>query len=184
MSILTCYSCSNSDNLKQKNETDTVMNSCDLSAGAIFLDKYVICGDDTIPYPQDLALNQEYVFSALKSDTNYQLKVKRTSNTAVYYALNYRIADLVAIERSGNAKLPDDFFYTSKRDTKRKDSADYASYWYFNEDKGCHVGIRIGIEPNKKNNINASVNFICDDKNKHLLNIDNCPTLKLQKERQ
>lgn len=143
------------------------------------IDNYLITGNDTTYFPEDLTLDKETTFVANKEGNKYLLTVKRTNLTNLQYEFKLIDNDNGIIDRkSGEAILSSGFFLASEIDFETETGNDYGSYEYGDESNGCRFSARIRSGKDDQGKLRAKVKYSCDDANKKAVTLDECPVLR------
>lgn len=171
----------------------------------ILADNYILNNYDydTAYFPEDLQLGKETKFSGIKDNFiyhitkhtgsekdykeltkrnyKYLLSLTRTNLTNVNYSFQLLDKQNNLIEsQSGKAVLNHNFHIDRDFDYDDKDSsgASYSIVEYRDETDSCYFAIRVGLGTDINGKLLARVYYACDDKNKHRLYADDCPTLR------
>ena len=143
------------------------------------IDNFILTGQDTTYFPEDLTLNKATTFKATKDNNNYLLIVTRTNLTNLTYEFQFIDKDNKTIEtKSGKAILGSMFFLASENDEDTQTKESYGSYEYWDKKNDSWFVIRIGYGKDKNGKQRALINYGCDDKSKKTIDIDDCPTLR------
>lgn len=169
--------------IKDKSQYDqTFINGITIYNGPIkLIDNYIIAGNDTTYFPEDLSLNKVTIFKAIKDNNKFVLTVTRTNFTNLTYSfqltdLNNKILD----SKSGEAILGSLFFLASEIDEDSQTGDSYGSCEYWDKTNDCWLAIRIGIGKDDHGKLRAMLNYNCNDKSNQTLNLDACPTLRTE----
>ena len=136
------------------------------------IDDYVVTEGDTIPFPDALKLDKEYVFLATRGELDYELKVKRINPVALEYSFALFDNKKPVFEQSGEAYIGTLFFLASETDEDDKTGEGYLSTEYWAKQEMCEFAIRIG-EPNDEGRLRATVKQLCENETQNKdINID------------
>lgn len=145
------------------------------------IDNFIITGQDTTYFPEDLNLNKTITFKGTKYNYKYVLTVTRTNLTNLTYKFQLRDKDNKTVDiRSGKAILSSMFFLASEVDEDSETGDSYGSSEYWNKTNDCWFRIRIGIGKDDNGKLRAMLNYGCKEKSKQTLNLDECPTLRTE----
>ncbi|HLN74977.1 MAG TPA: hypothetical protein VK205_16915 [Prolixibacteraceae bacterium] len=143
------------------------------------IDNYLITGNDTIYFPEDIPFNKTIDFKATKDHKKYLLSVSRTSLTNLSYSFKLSDEkDKVLDSNAGNAVLGSMFFLASETDKDTQTGENYGSYEYWDKSNDCWFAVRIGHGKSPDGKQRAIVKYGCEDKNKQALKLQECPTLR------
>jgi hypothetical protein len=127
------------------------------------IDDYVVTEGDTIPFPDDLVLNKDYVFLATKGKLDYELKVKRINPVVLQYSFTLFDNKKTVFEQSGEAYIGVLFFLASEIDEDDVTGTAYeASEYGHSYNDQCEFIMRIG-EPDEKGKLRATVKQLCEN---------------------
>lgn len=145
------------------------------------IDSFIITGNDTTYFPDDLPLNKKTTFKGAKGNKRFALTVTRNNLTNLTYNFQLTDKDNKTIDsKSGIAILGPMFFLASENDEDSQTGDGYGSSEYWDKSNNCWLSIRIGIGFDKNGKQRAKLTYGCEDKNKLILNIDECPTLRTE----
>lgn len=145
------------------------------------IDNYILTGNDTTYFPDDLSINKVVVFKATKDNNKFVLTVKRTNLTNLTYNFQLTDKDNKTVDtKSGQAILGSMFFLASENDEDSQTGDGYGSTEYWDKTNDCSFAIRIGIGKDDNGKLRAMLKYGCNDKNKQTLNLDQCPTLRTE----
>ena len=145
------------------------------------IDNFILTGQDTTYFPEDLNLNKATTFKAIKDNNKYVLTVTRTNLTNLTYEFQLIDKDNKTVAtKSGKAILGSMFFLASENDEDSETGDGFGSYEYWDKTKECWFAIRIGIGKDDNEKLRAMLNYGCNDKKKQTLNLDECPTLRTE----
>ena len=145
------------------------------------IDNYILTGNDTTYFPNDLSLNKVTPFKATKDNNKFVLTVTRTNLTNLTY--NFQLTDKdnkILDTKSGKAILGSMFFLASENDEDSQTGDGYGSCEYWDKVNDCWFAIRVGIGKDYNGKLRAMLNYGCNDKSKQTLNLDECPTLRTE----
>ena len=144
-------------------------------------ENYILVGQDTVYFPEDLELNKETIFKGIKDKKNFVLSVTRTNLTNLTYNFQLTDKDNKTIDtKSGKAILGSMFFLASEIDEDSQTGDGYGSCEYWDKTNDCWFSIRVGIGKDDNGKQRAMLNYGCNDKSKQTLNLDECPTLRTE----
>lgn len=145
------------------------------------IDNYIITGNDTTYFPDDLSINKVTVFKAIKDNNKFVLTVTRTNLTNMTYNFQLIDKDNKTVDtKSGKVILGSMFFLASENDEDSQTGDGYGSNEYWDKTNDCWFAIRIGIDKDDNGKLRAMLNYGCNDKSKQNLNLDECPTLRTE----
>lgn len=145
------------------------------------IDNFIITGQDTTYFPEDLNLNKATTFKATKDNYKYVLTVTRTNLTNLTYEFQLTDKDNKTVDtKSGKAILGSMFFLASENDEDSETGDGYGSCEYWDKTNDCWFAVRIGIGKDDNGKFRTMLNYGCDDKKKQTLNLDECPTLRTE----
>jgi hypothetical protein len=145
------------------------------------INNFIVTGKDTTFFPEDLQLNQKTTFKGVKEGKNFLLTVTRDNLTDLTYTFELADKDKKLIEKkSGKAILSSMFFLASEMDEDTETGDGYGSSEYWDKTNNCWLSIRIGIGLDDKGKQRAKLTYNCEDKNKQILQLDECPTLRTE----
>lgn len=145
------------------------------------IDNYILTGNDTTYFPDDLSLNKVTTFKATKDNNKFVLTLTRTNLTNLTY--NFQLTDKdnkILDTKSGKAILGSMFFLASENDEDSQTGDGYGSCEYWDKENDCWFAIRVGIGKDNNGEQRAMLNYGCSDKSKQTLNLDQCPTLRTE----
>lgn len=143
------------------------------------IENYILIGQDTVYFPEDLQLNKETVFKGTKDLKNFSLSVTRINLTSLNY--NFQLSDKDAKtinSKSGKATLDSLFFLGSETDDDETGD-EYLSVEYFDNSPDCTFAIRIG-EKDDKGKLRAKIKLSCNDHQSKNIDLNDNPTLRTQ----
>lgn len=145
------------------------------------IDNHIISEGYTYWFPEDLQLNRTIVFKASRDKKNFLLSATRTSLTNLSYSFKLtNEKNKIIKSKSGKAVLGSMFFFGSEMDEDSETGEGYSSYEYWDNSGDCWFSLRIGHgnTPNEKQK--AKITYGCEDKNKPILELEECPTLRAE----
>jgi hypothetical protein len=144
------------------------------------IDNFLIIGNDTTYFPDDLNLNEEYIFKANKDSQNYVLKVRRINATSLKF--NFQLFDNSKLlhTETGVAILPSLFFLGPEGEPDIQTGNSFFSHEYLKKDNGFWLCINIGIDKDSKGKQRAKITYRYTDKSKQTTNLEECPILRLE----
>jgi hypothetical protein len=144
------------------------------------IENYILVGQDTVYFPEDLQLNKETIFKGIKDKKNFVLNVKRTNLTSLNYTFQILDKDSKAINnKSGRATLGSLFFLGSETDDDNKTGDGYLSVEYWDNSADCSFAIRIG-EKDDNGKLRAKIKLYCKDNKLKNIGLDDNPTLRTE----
>ncbi len=132
------------------------------------IDNYILLGEDTAYFPEELQLNEQKVFHGNSNHRNFQLTITRVKLTSVVY--NFLVTtenNKQIINKTGRAVLPSLFFLGSEVDDDEQLGESFLSSEYWDESSGCSLAIRIG-EKDEAGNLRAKVKLNCDEESQNI----------------
>lgn len=145
------------------------------------IDNYILTGQDTTYFPEDLILNKATTFKASNDSNKFVLTVTRTNMTNLAYS--FQLLDRnskIVYEKSGKAILGSMFFLASENDQDTQTNEGYGSSEYWDKPDHCWFAIRIGMGKDDNGKLRAMLNYGCEDEKRPILNLDSCPTLRTE----
>ena len=144
------------------------------------IENYILVGQDTVYFPEDLQLNKETIFKGTKDKKNFVLSVTRTNLTSLNYTFQILDKDSRAINnKSGRATLGSLFFLGSETDDDDETGDGYLSVEYWDNSGDCSFAIRIG-EKDDKGKLRAKIKLYCKDDKLKNIGLDDNPTLRTE----
>ncbi len=169
--------------IKDKSQYDEafVEGLLDFNESIKLIDNYILTGNDTTYFPNDLSLNVKTTFKGTRNNNTYLLTVSRTNLTN----LNYRFQLLdkenqTIFTKSGNAILGSLFFLASEMDDDDLTKDGYGCSEYWDKTNNCFFSIRIGIGLDDTGEQRAIVTYDCTNNNNQTINLEDCPTLRTE----
>jgi hypothetical protein len=143
------------------------------------IDNYIVTGNDTTYFPEDLILNKPTTFTAIKENNKYVLTVTRTNLTNLTYKFQLTDKDNKTLDtKSGKAILGSTFFIGPEGDYDIEGG--YGSQEYRDNGKDSYLSIRIEIGKTDNGKQRAKIHYGFNDKTKKTLDLDECPTLRTE----
>jgi hypothetical protein len=143
------------------------------------IDNYIVTGNDTTYFPEDLILNKPTTFTAIKENNKYVLTVTRTNLTNLTYKFQLTDNDNKTSDtKSGKAILGSTFFIGPEGDDDIEGG--YGSQEYRDNGKDSYLSIRIEIGKTDNGKQRAKIHYGFNDKTKKTLDLDECPTLRAE----
>jgi len=143
------------------------------------IDNYIVTGNDTTYFPEDLILNKPTTFTAIKENNKYVLTVTRTNLTNLTYKFQLTDKDNKTLDtKSGKAILGSTFFIGPEGDDDIEGG--YGSQEYRDNGKDSYLSIRIEIGKTDNGKQRAKIHYGFNDKTKKTLDLDECPTLRAE----
>jgi len=143
------------------------------------IDNYIVTGNDTTYFPEDLILNKPTTFTAIKENNKYVLTVTRTNLTNLTYKFQLTDKDNKTLDtKSGKAILGSTFFIGPEGDDDIEGG--YGSQEYRDNGKDSYLSIRIEIGKTENGKQRAKIHYGFNDKTKKTLDLDECPTLRTE----
>ncbi|MEN9443204.1 MAG: hypothetical protein RIS47_94 [Bacteroidota bacterium] len=165
---------------KSQYDQSFIEGLADLKGQIKLIGNYIITGSDTTYFPEDLTVNKRTTFTASKDNNKFLLTVTRTNLTDINYEFQLIDKDNSIIDsKSGKAILGSGFFLAAEGDIDTE-MGGYGSYEYWDKSNNCWFAARIGIGKDDNEKQRAKVNYSCDDKNKKVIDLDECPVLRTE----
>jgi hypothetical protein len=142
------------------------------------IDNVIIFGNKTIKFPDDMKMNNNYIFEAVKGEQSYQLNVKRINESTLNFEFKLFKKNHIVYSDKGEANIAASFIIDPEIDVDDQSGKGYDVYQYTKELNNCWFVIRIGVGKDAKNKQRAKVIFGCKDKTKPALDLKDCPTLR------
>jgi len=144
------------------------------------IDNYILIGQDTVYFPEEIQLNTEITFSGTKDQKNFVLKVTRINLTSLNYHFQILDKDAKTITRKvGKATLGSFFFLGSETDDDDETGYGYLSVEYYDNSADCSFAIRIG-EKDDNGKLRAKIKLYYKDNNLKNIGLDDQPTLRTE----
>ena len=144
------------------------------------IDNFMLIGNDTTYFPNDLNLNKEYIFKANNDDQNYVLIVKRINETTLKFNFQlYENSKLLHTE-TGEANLPSLFFLGPEGEPDIQTGDSFFSQEYLKKDNNIWLCINIGMDKDYKGKQRAKITYRYKDKSIKTSNLEECPILRLE----
>lgn len=139
---------------------------------------YILLGQDTVYFPEELPLNKETLFKGAKDATSFALSVVRKNMTSLQYS--FQMLDQqgnVSYDKTGRATLGSLFFLGSETDDDDSTGEAYGSVEYWDESSDCSFAIRIG-EKDNEGKLRARIKLSCNGEAAKNIDLNDCPTLR------
>jgi hypothetical protein len=144
------------------------------------IENFILVGQDTVYFPEDLYLNKETIFKGTKDQKNFVLSLTRTNLTSLNYTFQVLDKDFKTInKKSGRATLGSLFFFGSETDEDDETGEDYLSVEYYHNTADCSIAIRIG-EKDGNGKLRAKIKLYCEDNKLKNIGLDDNPTLRTE----
>lgn len=144
------------------------------------IDNYILIGNDTTYFPDDLSLNKEYIFKANNNNQNYVLAVKRINETTLKFNFQMFVNNKIFHTETGEANLPSLFFLGPEGEPDIQTGDSFFSQEYIKKDNSIWICIKIGMDKNYKGKQRAKITYRYTDKFKQTRNLEECPILRLE----
>jgi len=144
------------------------------------IDNFIMTGNDTTYFPEDLKINKKTTFRGIKDNSKFILTATRTNLTNINY--DFQLLDKennIIDSKSGKAILGSTFFLAAEGDIDME-MGGYGSYEYWDKSNDCWFSVRIGIGTDDNGKQRAKVNYGCSDKNKRTIDLDECPVMRTE----
>jgi hypothetical protein len=169
-------------NIKDKSQYDKtfIEGLSEYNEPIKLIDNFMLIGNDTTYFPDDLGLNKKYIFKANSDSQNYVLIVKRINETTLQF--NFQLFEnnkLLHIE-AGEANLPSLFFLGPEGEPDIQTGDSFFSQEYLKKDKSIWLRINIGMDKDYKGKQRAKITYRYMDKSKQTTNLEECPILRLE----
>lgn len=139
---------------------------------------YILLGQDTVYFPEDLPLNTETLFKGTKDAKSFALSVVRKNMTSLQYS--FQVFDqqgTISYKKIGRATLGSLFFLGSETDDYDSTGEAYGSVEYWEESSDCSFAIRIG-EKDNEGKLRAKIKLSCNGEAARNIDLNDCPTLR------
>lgn len=139
---------------------------------------YILLGQDTVYFPEELPLNTETLFKGTKDAKSFALSVVRKNMTSLQYS--FQMLDQqgnVSYNKTGRATLGSLFFLGSETDDDDSTGESYGSVEYWDESSDCSFAIRIG-EMDNEGKLRARIKLSCNGEAAKNIDLNDCPTLR------
>ncbi len=144
------------------------------------IENFILVGQDTVYFPEDLYLNKETIFKGTKDQKNFVLSLTRTNLTSLNYTFQILDKDFKTINnKSGRATLGSLFFLGSETDDDDETGDGYLSVEYWDNSDDCTFAIRIG-EKDDNGKIRAKIKLYCKDNKLKNIGLNDNPTLRTE----
>lgn len=144
------------------------------------IENYVLIGQDTVYFPEDIQLNKETIFKGTKDQRSFVLNVTRTNLTSLSYKFElFNKEKQLLNSKSGKATLGSLFFIGSESDTDDESGNGYLSTEYWDNSSECSFAIRIG-EKDNKGKLRAKIILYCENNKSNNINLDENPTMRTE----
>ena len=144
------------------------------------IDNFMLIGDDTTYFPDDLSLNKEYVFEANNKGNSYVLTVKRINETTLKFNFQLFENSKLSHTETGEAHLPSLFFLGPEGEPDSQTGDSFFSNEYLKQDNNIWLCINIGMDKDYKGKQRAKITYLFTYKSKQTSNLEECPILRLQ----
>jgi hypothetical protein len=144
------------------------------------IDNFMLIGNDTTYFPDDLNLNKEYIFKANNASQNYVLTVKRINETTLKFNFQLFENSKLLQTETGEANLPSLFFLGPEGEPDIQTGDSFFSQEYLKKDKSIWLCINIGMDKDYKGKQRAKITYRYMDKSKQTSNLEECPILRLE----
>jgi hypothetical protein len=144
------------------------------------IENYILIGQDTAYFPEDVKLNTETIFKGTKDKKNFVLTVRRINLTSLNY--NFQLLDKDAKllnSKKGKATLGSLFFLGSESDDDDETGEGYLSVEYYDHSADCSFAIRIGGKDDN-GKLRAKIKLRCKDNKLKNISLDDNPTLRTE----
>ncbi|MGB3527231.1 MAG: hypothetical protein WBB32_14815 [Flavobacteriales bacterium] len=169
-------------NIKNKSQYDQsfIDGLSEYNEPVKLMDNYILIGQDTVYFPEELQLNKETIFQGNKDQKKFVLSVTRTNLTSLNYHFQILDKDSKAINnKSGRATLGSLFFLGSETDDDDETSDAYLSVEYWDNASDCSFAIRIG-EMDENGKLRVKIKLFCKDNKSKNIGLDDTPTLRTE----
>lgn len=173
---------SNKTTIKDKSQYDQsfIDGLSEYNEPLILIENFIIVGQDTVYFPEELQLNKETIFKGTKDQKNFVLSVTRTNLTSLNYTFQILDKDSKTINnKSGKATLGSLFFLGSETNEDDKTGDSYLSVEYWDNSASCSFAIRIG-EKDDNGKLRAKIKLYCKDNKLKNIGLDDNPTLRTE----
>ena len=144
------------------------------------IDNFMLIGNDTTYFPDDLNLNKEYIFKANNDSQNYVLRVKRINETTLKFNFQLFENSKLLHTETGEANLPSLFFLGPEGEPDIQTGDSFFSQEYLKKDNSIWLCINIGMDKDYKGKQRAKITYRYMDKSKQTSNLEECPILRLE----
>lgn len=144
------------------------------------IENYILIGQDTAYFPEEIKLNTETIFKGTKDKKNFVLTLRRINLTSLNY--NFQLLDKDAKllnSKKGKATLGSLFFLGSESDDDDETGEGYLSVEYYDHSADCSFAIRIG-EKDDNGKLRAKIKLRCKDHKLKNISLDDNPTLRTE----
>lgn len=144
------------------------------------IDNFMLIGNDTTYFPDDLSLNKEYIFKANNDSQKYVLTVKRINETTLKFNFQLFENNKLLHTESGKANLPSLFFLGPEGEPDIQTGDSFFSQEYLKKDDSIWLCINIGMDKDYKGKQRAKITYRYTDESKQTANLEECPILRLE----
>jgi len=122
------------------------------------IDNFMLFGNDTIYFPEDLTLNEKTTFATMKDSNRFVLSITRTNLTNVNYEFKLIDKDKNVIEsKSGIAILGSGFFLGPEGEDDLETGDSFVSNEYRMNSEKIWLVIKIGMDKNYEGKRRAKI---------------------------
>jgi len=144
------------------------------------IDNFMLIGNDTTYFPDDLSLNKEYIFKANNNGQKYVLTVKRINETTLKFNFQLFENSKLLQTETGEANLPSLFFLGPEGEPDIQTGDSFFSQEYLKNDNRIWLCINIGMDKDYKGKQRAKITYRYTDKSKQTANLEECPVLRTE----
>jgi hypothetical protein len=145
------------------------------------IDNFMLFGNDTIYFPDDLRLNEKATFVASQDSNRYILSLTRTNLTNINYEFKLIDKNKSIIEsKSGRAILGSGFLLAPEGEPDMEAGVSFASNEYRTENDNFWLVINVGMDKDYEGKKRAKITFGYKDKLKKTEDGEQSPILRLE----
>ena len=144
------------------------------------IDNFMLIGNDTTYFPDDLKLNKEYIFKANNDSQKYVLTVKRINETNLKFNFQLFEKNKLLHTETGEAILPSLFFLGPEGEPDIQTGDSFFSQEYLKKDNSIWLCINIGMDKDYKGKQRAKITYRYTDESKQTANLEECPILRVE----
>ncbi|MBI3233341.1 MAG: hypothetical protein HYZ42_04765 [Bacteroidetes bacterium] len=147
--------------IKDKSQYDQsfINGLADFNESIKLIDNYIITGTIKTYFPEDLELNKQTKFAAIKDNEKYSLTLTRTNLTNINYEFQLLKNDSIIHSKSGKAILVSGFFLGPEGEPDLETGESFMSNEYRKENKDSWLLILVGMDKNYEGKKRAKIYF-------------------------
>lgn len=142
------------------------------------IDNFMLIGNDTTYFPDDLILDKVYIFEGHHDSKKYKLTVTRINQTNLKFNFQLFEKNKLFHTETGEAILPSLFFLGPEGEPDTVTGDSFFSTEYLKKDSSIWLCINIGMDKDYKGNQRAKITYHYTDESKQTANLEECPILR------